>query len=328
MPKLIVTTSDSGAGALKAARIADRVVGLYYSLVDGPAPAVDDPISFFARKQELSTYAEDWESEFETEGAETWKAIGACALEYDVELWADPTANGQLQSIQLLSWWKSGPGRSAPLSLFQAPKPLGYCLPDEVVHWREQARPIAPKQFAAAELAWQAYCSPTPETWHALARTGRASELPIIQAFGTQLLAELPSVGSALSHTQMQLLALIEGGTTRPQDLFGAMLDAVVYGYWTLGRLLDELASCEVPAVSGLRERPFSLELHDDADRFANYNRSKLELTDFGRALLAGEADWAVCNRVNRWWGGTHVTNDNLWRWDANELKIVSPRQD
>ncbi len=79
MPRLI--------GAMKSARIADEI-GLCYSLVDGP-------VSFFARKQELSTYAEDWEAEFENEAAESWKAIAARAIGYDIEFWVDqrPTDN-------------------------------------------------------------------------------------------------------------------------------------------------------------------------------------------------------------------------------------------
>jgi hypothetical protein len=38
--------------------------------------------------------------------------------------------------------------------------------------------------------------------------------------------------------------------------------------------------------------------------------------TDFGRAVLAHEEDFSRHNRIDRWWGGTHLTNDNLWRYD------------
>jgi len=217
--------------------------------------------------------------------------------------------------VQLLNWWMSGPGRSGPLSLFQAPKQLGHCLPDEISEWRDEARPATAKQFEAAELAWQAYCSPTPEAWHALMGAGCAIDLPILQPTGWKLLAELPAAGSALSHTQAHMLTLIWQGTTRPGDVFASLMDgSAVYSYWTLGRLLDDLATSEIPAVAGLRERPFSLALHDDAERFSNYRRSELQVTDFGYALLNGEADFATSNRINRWWGGTHVTNENLWR--------------
>ena len=59
-----------------------------------------------------------------------------------------------------------------------------------------------------------------------------------------------------------------------------------VYGYWEVGALLDGLARCERPAVSGLDEGPFSLEMHDDLSQFDRYKRSQLTLTEFGKGVL------------------------------------------
>ena len=52
---------------------------------------------------------------------------------------------------------------------------------------------------------------------------------------------------------------------------------------------------------------------------------SELSLSDLGRALLAGKDDFARHNPVHRWWGGTLLTNDNLWRWDAQRQRLVPP---
>jgi hypothetical protein len=42
-----------------------------------------------------------------------------------------------------------------------------------------------------------------------------------------------------------------------------------------------------------------------------------LELTDTGRAVLAGEADRAALLPLDRWVGGVHVTGpEPVWRWD------------
>ena len=51
-----------------------------------------------------------------------------------------------------------------------------------------------------------------------------------------------------------------------------------VYGYWEVGALLDGLARCERPAVAGLDEGLFSIEMHDDSSRFDRYKRSQLSL--------------------------------------------------
>ena len=45
------------------------------------------------------------------------------------------------------------------------------------------------------------------------------------------------------------------------------------------------------------------------------YLRSELSLTEFGKAILAHKEDFSRHNPIDRWWGGTRLTNDRLWRW-------------
>jgi hypothetical protein len=56
-------------------------------------------------------------------------------------------------------------------------------------------------------------------------------------------------------------------------------------------------------------------------DREEAYRRSRLSLTDFGKAVLAHKEDFSRHNPIDRWWGGTHLTNDNLWRWHPALVK-------
>jgi hypothetical protein len=30
-------------------------------------------------------------------------------------------------------------------------------------------------------------------------------------------------------------------------------------------------------------------------------------------------------NPIHRWWGGTELTNDRLWRWDAENGVLIAP---
>ena len=43
--------------------------------------------------------------------------------------------------------------------------------------------------------------------------------------------------------------------------------------------------------------------------------RSRLSLTEFGKVIVAHKGDFSRHNPIDRWWGGTHLTNDQLWRW-------------
>jgi hypothetical protein len=65
--------------------------------------------------------------------------------------------------------------------------------------------------------------------------------------------------------------------------------------------------------------------MHDDRDRHARYKQSKLSLTELGQAVLAGRDDFSRHNPISRWWGGTKLTNDNLWRWDPAKQALIAP---
>jgi hypothetical protein len=143
-----------------------------------------------------------------------------------------------------------------------------------------------------------------------------------------RLLDELPATRTGLMKTQTRILELIANGADVPRLIFS---DATMTGgksvfrYWQQGQMLDELARCRLPAVLGLAEGPFTDALHDDKVRYERYKRSSLSLSDFGHALLAGEDDFARHNRVDRWWGGTRLTNERLWRWNSDTKTLVGP---
>ena len=72
-----------------------------------------------------------------------------------------------------------------------------------------------------------------------------------------KLLEELPMAQPALGATEMRMLELISAGNAGPFDVFPGHQkrnQRRVFGYWEVGALLDGLAYCPAPAVSGLHE--------------------------------------------------------------------------
>jgi len=51
-------------------------------------------------------------------------------------------------------------------------------------------------------------------------------------------------------------------------------------------------------------------------DRHKASLRSRLSLTEFGWDVVAHKEDFSRHNPIDRWWGGTRLTNDCLWRWN------------
>jgi hypothetical protein len=150
--------------------------------------------------------------------------------------------------------------------------------------------------------------------------------LPRLRQTVVELLEELPMRATGLGATEMRMLELISQGYIHPFDLFPHNLhQRRVFDYWETGSLLDGLAHCPAPVVSGLGEGPFRVEMHDDPDRHQRYKKSQLSLAALGKAILAGTEDFSRHNPIDRWWGGTELTNENLWRWDPESNSLIAP---
>jgi hypothetical protein len=75
-----------------------------------------------------------------------------------------------------------------------------------------------------------------------------------------------------------------------------------------------------MPALLGLEETR-TLSRENLRDRVTAYQQCQLSITDFGRAVLRHEEDFSRYNPIDRWWGGTHLTNDRMWRWNPTLIK-------
>jgi len=244
-----------------------------------------------------------------------------------IELWVDPEPNAQLVLIWLLDCFGPHASIVSKLNLVQAEARIGSHASEELAASRIPAIKIRNEHLEAASLAWQAYRAPTPQAWFNLLPMDLGA-LPWLRQAVVLLLEELPMPGSGLGATEMRMLELIAEGNACPPDVFPGhekRNKRRVFVYWETGSLLDGLARCPAPVVSGLDEGPFTLEMHDDRDRYARYKQSRLSLTDLGRAVLADREDFCRHNPIHRWWGGTELTNDRLWRWDPAKQALVEP---
>ena len=231
----------------------------------------------------------------------------------------------QLLLVWLLDHFRSHPKTIAKLKLRLVDQ--GMTELDRLDKWRPPAVDVTEVERATASAAWQAYQATTPEAcFDLLSQDLRA--LPLIRPALTDLLKELPSSSTGLGATEMRMLELISEGNACPPDVFPGhekRNKRRVFGYWEIGALLDGLARCPMPVVSGLDEGPFTLEMHEDRDRHARYKQSRLSLTKFGQAVLAGHEDFSRHNPIHRWCGGTELTNDRLWRRDPVNHALIAP---
>jgi hypothetical protein len=55
------------------------------------------------------------------------------------------------------------------------------------------------------------------------------------------------------------------------------------------------------------------------------FARLPLRVTEEGESVLRSESDRVDLLGIDRWIGGTHVTPNNLWRWDPSARRLTSP---
>jgi hypothetical protein len=332
MKRLILTSSDSGAGGLMVAGLANCVIPLGPRFVWGPPPSqieLETLLSSRSASHEASgshwlDFTGERLEEVRTEGP---GLIDFCARFDAVELWVDPDPNAQLTLIWLLDYLRHHAEIASKLTLVQSDVGIGNCTPEELAGWRLPAVRILNDHLEAANMAWRAYRQPTPQDWFNLLGEDLAV-LPQLRQSVLELLEELPMEATGLGATETRMLELISAGNAGPFDVFpgdNRPNKRRVFGYWEIGALLDGLAHCPEPVVSGLDEGPFTLEMHDDRNRHERYQRSKLKLTTLGQAILARAEDFSRHNPIRRWWGGAELTNDRLWRWDPANRALIAP---
>jgi hypothetical protein len=322
---LVITNGDAAGELLRRTLPGAEVLPWRDVLHEGPVPLTDGLEELTATRVEYLAGAGGGEIgaiEFELTARDRGLAMSA---EFDrVVLWFEHDLYDQLQLLQVLDWFADHPRSKGTLFLVQAEDYIGRQEPEAIERLAASAEAVTQAQLDLAKRVWAAFRQRTPEAWAHLLDED-LSALPFLRSAVIRMLEELPGP-DGLSRTERQMLATIEAGeSVTALALFVAVQkqeDAHFMGDWSFWRLLDQFALADAPLIAGLEAAPFQ---HSDPELAKAYLTSRLTLTSLGKAVLAGGADWAKQNRLDRWWGGTHLTEDALWRWDAGAEQLIPP---
>jgi hypothetical protein len=321
MTRLILTADSSSAGGVVSAGHADLAIPIEPRLVWG-APRSDAELAAFLAARTSQKTGSHWldsvpPQRLQKFGINDLGLIEACERCETVELWMETAPNDQLVLIWLLDYLRSQ-AKTTGIVLRHVDAPLGEAEPARLAEWKFAGVRITDDHIEIASLAWQAYHAPTPQPWFNLL-TNDLSIFPQLRRCVVEMLEELPGRATGLGASELRMLELISAGHVHPFDVFPhyrQRFQRRVFGYWEAGLLLEGLALAPVPAVSGLAEWPFTPQMHNASDRLERYKKSSLSLTELGKSMLAQADDFSRHNPIDRWWGGTRLTNDRLWRWD------------
>jgi hypothetical protein len=219
----------------------------------------------------------------------------------EVVLWFEYDLYDHLQLIQILHWYHTN--RPAPKISLLLPEAHLSAVPAEVLRMIYPMRnPIDDDFLELGATAWEAFTSPDPGGLLPLLRLEEPA-LAYLPGNTRRLLEEYPWTTDGLSRSARQLLQAAAQGLREFPEVFeaaAAMEEARFLGDWSAQRMLEEL-------------KPLALTIEGG-------------VTDLGRRLLAGEADWiAARGGIDTWIGGVHLVGaDAPWRWDPAAETLVS----
>ena len=182
---------------------------------------------------------------------------------------------------------------------------LGQLSPFQLGTLLPTAEPVTDPMIALAGQAWSAYRNADPQALCALLACDTAA-LPFLAAALRRHLQEFPWTRDGLGLTERLTLQAVAGGAGTPGRAFGDLmqrLDPAPYlGDVMFWAVVKRLAGGAQPALT-----PFTGV------------RDPIGLTDFGAALLDGQADWVAANGIDRWRGGVQLSGPKSpWRWDED----------
>lgn len=245
-----------------------------------------------------------------------------CAKFDSIEVWADPWPNDQLVLVWLLNLLRPYKEFTTKLSLVQTDDSAGNYHPQSVARWKLPVFKVTDAHFTMAGRAWNAWRAPTPEHCFDLLATD-LTKFPRLRPALITMLEELPDLDTGLGENEMGMLGWIEDEGTERRRVLRAAEFREVYNEREADELLDRLVDCPKPAIIEFGETPL------DKSKEALGHQPKegrMTLTDLGRAIMDSESDedFSKHNPIHRWWGGTELTNDRLWRWDRRNRTLVA----
>ncbi len=327
MSHLILTTDDIAAHQLRPAHFANEVVGFDLRLVMGKLPSEAELVTFLEpRSAKHDREGTHWLDHFLRMGigrsADRSSGLLKFCDKFDsIELWVDPGPNDQLILIWLLDFLRPYREVTSKLGLVQADVGIANFGTESLNQWKLPVFKITDRHLALASRAWQAFRAPTPQAWFDLLMQD-TTILPRLRPAIICLLEELPDSFNGLGASEQLMLESLSYGCTDPGEALYATRDRDVVNEDEAGALFDELAQCPAPLVFGLGEGPFDPSYHT---RHQRYRKAKVGLTELGQAVVEAEDDFCRHNTIRRWWGGTELTNERLWRWDSKARLLIAP---
>jgi hypothetical protein len=242
------------------------------------------------------------------------RKLASCGDYKKVVMWFEHDLYDQLQILQILNWFSGNKPLHTSLSLICTDTYLGTASSESIDSLLPLEQSVTEEQMNLAARAWVAFTDCSPHKWCALLHQDTDC-LPFLKDTVLRLLQEYPHIRSGLSRTALRAMKIIATGKVSQGRAFGLYQkteEAGFLGDLQFFSLLKELASADRSLLS--------LSGNDEKDSSGTVIYS---ITPTGRKVLEGKLRFDEVSRIDRWIGGVHLTNGNLWFWDDEDRKFL-----
>lgn len=314
---LHITNGESVTGTFRQVRFPGTYLAWNDVLHDGPVPqtATLSELSDI-RAQALADFGAGDYEKLRAGFAARDRTLQDFRKHQDVVLWFEHDLYDQLQLIQLLDWFEQQDLEGINLDLVQinsypGVRPfygLGQLSGPQLARLFPMRKRVTQAQRSIATEAWRAFRAEDPTDLAAISQQ-KFDEMPFLAAALVRFLEEYPGTTDGLSRTERQVLQAAAAGKRKRADIYmeSRKQEDVPWGDLSVYLRLAWLAAGPNPA---LIESP----------------KNEFTITDAGRQLLEGKADWIkLQGGVDRWLGGVHLTGDQpKWRWDMEKKMLTA----
>jgi len=310
-----LVAGDSALGTLKETSVPGEKLSIDDILMEGPIiDGLSTDGSWIARADYLQRFSIPKEQYLS--GRVKRDQILVDSLSHDeIVLWFEFDLHCQANLLYYLDWYASHDlGHTRLMLICPETFPgrptfrgLGELRREELESLFPTRGEVTSDQKRVAQRAWRAFSSDDPRTIEQFIQSD-SSALPLVVPAMRAHLERFPSTTNGLGVISRKALEVLNEQPLPFRKLFPRLSGTPEVfrhgmGDLTLLAYLDTLSSGPFPLIS---------------------KDGEFEITETGRRVLENKADAVELNGIDVWYGGVHLTPDNLMRWNAKEQKLES----
>lgn len=317
---LIITNGDSAVDAIKEAEINAEFLPWSDILHDGPViskPTLEETSQIRAEfLAELGwTSLENAKKTFDKRD----KQLSNLEKYAEIILWFEHDLYDQLQLIQILDWLSKNE-IDQNIYLICEDQYIGESSPELLNKNYLLKTELSAEIINLGSQIWSVFSGDNPKELEKVLEK-RNSELPFLNSAFNRLLQEFPDELNGLSRSENQILSIVEENGKTPFEIFKTFLtleNPKYHGDWTVYQYIHSLCNSEHPLLkysNGTKQFP--------PENDKKYFEEIIELTPKGREVLCGRKNNLAVNGINRWIGGIHLSNNNVWIRKNSDGKLI-----